>query len=202
MHLPVAQQVAGLLEGPPALWALVGMLLQGGPLRIPWPDGLCAGKSRCSLGGMAGVAISRCLPRVAAQGHCGVLCATGPGGPAIHLVLAQGFPAAGLTTHLTTPLVLMRVNILWKTSPSWHSRSPGASSFGPLPGLLWLLSLVSPSSALPSPSSPGSAHCTPFLSSMLPEGYSWSRNLVWTLLRLLHPQGHCCRALGFWRRRG
>ena len=100
--LPVAQQVAGLLEGLPALQTLVGMLLQGGPLRTPWPNGLCAGESRCSPGDMAGAAVSRCLPRVAPQGHCGVLGATGPGGPAVHLgrvLLAQGFPASGLATQ-------------------------------------------------------------------------------------------------------
>lgn len=88
VHLPVAQQVAGLLEGLPALQALVRMLLQGGRLQTPRPNGLCAGESWCLPGDMAGVTISGHLPRFAAQGHCSVLGATGPGCP-------SGMGAAG-----------------------------------------------------------------------------------------------------------
>lgn len=102
VHLLVAQQVAGLLEGLPALQALVRMLLQGGRLQTPWPNGLCAGESWCLPGDVAGVTISGHLPRFSAQGHCSVLGATGPGGPAVHLgwvLLAQGFPGAGLATQ-------------------------------------------------------------------------------------------------------
>lgn len=126
MCFPGAQQVAGLLEGLPVLLALVGMLLQGGPLWTPWPDGLCTGKSRCSLSDIAGAAISGLLPGVALQGHCGVLSATGPGGPAIRprwVLLVQGFLVSGLTTQGTKAhqqlqlpghrkLVLMRVKVL------------------------------------------------------------------------------------------
>lgn len=99
---PVAQQVAGLLEGLPALWVPAGTLLQGGPLQTPWPDGLCAGESPHSPSDIAGAAVSGLLSRVAPQGHCNFLSTTGPSGPAIHpgwVLLAQWFPVAGLATQ-------------------------------------------------------------------------------------------------------